>query len=34
MQRELKKLDSACCQPGNFELGQAPQPSIVSIAVR
>lgn len=31
---ELRKLDSACCQPGNSELGRAPQPSIVSIAVR
>jgi ArsR family transcriptional regulator len=33
LQGELKKLDSACCQPGRSELGRAPQPSIVSIAV-
>src|SRR5450755_1488089 len=28
MQRELAKLDSACCKPGKFELPEkAPQPS-------
>jgi ArsR family transcriptional regulator len=33
--RDLSKLDSACCQPGGFELSaKAPQPSIVSISVR
>ena len=35
MRRELAQLDSACCRPGEFELPEkAPQPSIVSIAVR
>jgi ArsR family transcriptional regulator len=35
MRRDLSKLNSACCQPGEFELPEkAPQPSIVSIAVR
>jgi ArsR family transcriptional regulator len=35
MRRELAQLDSACCKPGAFELPEkAPQPSIVSIAVR
>lgn len=35
MRRELAKLDSACCKPGEFELlEKAPQPSIVSIAPR
>jgi ArsR family transcriptional regulator len=33
--RELAALDSACCKPGEFELPEkAPQPSIVSIAIR
>ena len=32
MRRELAKLDSACCKPGEFELPEkAPQPSIVPI---
>ena len=35
MRRELAKLDSACCAPGEFELPEkAPHPSIVSISVR
>jgi ArsR family transcriptional regulator, arsenate/arsenite/antimonite-responsive transcriptional repressor len=35
MCRELAKLDSACCKPGDFELPEkAPQPSIVTIEVR
>ena len=35
MHRELAKLDSACCQPGEYELPEkAPQPSLISIAVR
>lgn len=35
MRRDLAKLDSACCKPGQFEqLEKAPQPSMVSIAVR
>jgi ArsR family transcriptional regulator, arsenate/arsenite/antimonite-responsive transcriptional repressor len=35
MRRELSKLDSACCKPSKFEiLGKAPQPSLVSIAIR
>jgi len=33
--RELAALDSACCKPSEFELPEkAPQPSIVSIAIR
>jgi ArsR family transcriptional regulator, arsenate/arsenite/antimonite-responsive transcriptional repressor len=35
MRRDLSKFDSACCQPGEFELPQkAPQPSSVSISIR
>jgi ArsR family transcriptional regulator, arsenate/arsenite/antimonite-responsive transcriptional repressor len=35
LRRELAKLDSACCQPGESEiLDRAPQPSLVSIATR
>ena len=35
MRRELAKLDSACCKPGEFELPtKVPQPSLVSIAAR
>jgi ArsR family transcriptional regulator, arsenate/arsenite/antimonite-responsive transcriptional repressor len=34
MQRELLKLDSACCKPTSFDLiRKAPQPSMVSIAL-
>jgi ArsR family transcriptional regulator len=35
MRRDFAKLGAACCKPGEFELPQrAPQPSLVSIAVR
>ena len=35
MRRELAKLDSACCKPGEFELPEkAPQPSLISITDR
>ena len=34
LRNELAKLDSACCQPAEFELpAKAPQPLIVSIAI-
>jgi ArsR family transcriptional regulator len=33
MRSELAKLESACCQPGEFELpNKAPQPSLVHIS--
>jgi ArsR family transcriptional regulator len=35
MRRDFAMLDSACCDPGEFALPEkAPQPSLVSIAVR
>jgi len=35
LQRDFSRLDTACCNPGEFELPQkAPQPSLASVAVR
>src|SRR5437016_3912462 len=35
LRRDVARLDSACCKPGEFEIPQkAPQPSLASVSVR